>query len=175
MYDIKRLYFAEKSIVFPGWSKPDPETQVVHFDAPVEIGGVTEAGLVLHGNCKIDRPDCHVSLELRIQRQPGKHAVSIERLDWRGLDGGHSNYRAKYPYSGREVGPTHLHAFSMNYSRSEGRMRKGLRAARGLYCEPSTFEEVRTLAGKRMRINNIDVVERPNWVYTLFDGVQPDE
>lgn len=175
MSDIKRLYFSNKLVAFSGWSKPHPETGAIHFDAPIEIGGIVERGVVLHGNCLIDRPDCHVSLELRIQRQPGRRAVPIERIDWRGLDGGHSNYRARHPYSGREVNRTHVHAFSMNYSRSEQRMRKTLAAARSLYCEVGTFEEMRQLAGKRLRINNIDIVERPPWVYTLFDGVSFDE
>lgn len=120
----------------------------------------------MHGNCLLDRPDRGLSFELRIQRR----AVGVERIDWRSLDGGHSNTRASKPWTGRGVSPTHVHAFSMNYSRSEGKMRKRLKAARNFYCDFDSYELVLNIAGNRLRIKKIDVVERPNWRYNLFDG-----
>jgi hypothetical protein len=173
MHDILRLYFAEKTVRFTDWSKPNPETGVVYFDAPIEIGDVTETGVVLHGECVIDRPDCNVGFELRIQKQPGRRSVPIERLDWRSLEGGHSNVRAPRPWTGKRTSWTHVHAFTMNWSRSEKRIRGGvLKAARDLYKELDTFEDVRREAGKRLRIKNIHVVTRPEWVYNLFGGMR---
>lgn len=64
----------------------------------------------------------------------------------------------------------------MNWSRTKNAMRDGgLKAARDLYMDLGSFEEARWLAGKRLRINNIEVVARPGWVYTLFDGEHGDE
>jgi len=159
-----------KSIsVFPGWSDPEPETDYSWFDAPLEIGGVTEPGFVLHGGCYIGRPDCHVSLELRISKTPGRRMLPLERIDWRSLNGGHSNpIRKGHPGSGSRVSETHLHAFELNYSTAEGRMRgHELRYAAEIEEDLDSFESLRRFAGIRFRINNITLVTAPPWEYKL--------
>jgi hypothetical protein len=171
MATLRDIYLADKRIgFFPGRAKPEVETDYIWFDAPIEIGGVSETGLVLHGGCYAHRPDVNVSFELRISRSPGKHSVPIERFDWRDLKGGHTNPRKpRSQWSGRRVGDTHLHEFELNWSETEQRLRAGgLVFARDVDQIPQTFEEVRDLVGKRLRINNIDVVSRPDWVYDLF-------
>ncbi len=173
MASIKDIFEAEKSIgYFPGWSAPELETDYIWFDAPIEIGGVTETGLVLHGGCFANRPNVHVSFELRIARTPGRHCIPIERFDWRSLEGGHSNPRQPpSEWSGKIVSETHLHDFYLNWSERNDRMRRGgLRVAREIEEEIQDFAGVRVFAGKRLRINNIDVVEEPDWVYDLFAG-----
>jgi len=55
---------------FPGWSKPEQETGYCWFDAPLEIEGVTQHGFVLHGGCYADKPECNLTFELRINREP---------------------------------------------------------------------------------------------------------
>lgn len=161
MHDLQKIVAAEKRLsTFPGWSKPEAETQYLVFDAPIEIEGVTETGLVLHGGCFHDRPDCNVSFELRITKAPGRRCVPIERFDWRSLSGGHSNPRRKgHPLSSLILPSTHLHAFEHNYSEAERKMRAGnLRMAQEVDPEPQDFDSVRDLVGKRLRINNIDLV-----------------
>lgn len=173
MASVKEIFLADKAIgFFPGWSRPEAETDYIWFDAPIEIGGVAETGLVLHGGCFAHRPDCHVSLELRIARTPGRHCIPIERFDWRSLEGGHSNPRKpRSEWSGRRVSETHLHDFWLNWSEAEQRMRLGgLTMAREIQENVQTFQDVRAFVGNRLRINNIDVVQAPEWAYDLFSG-----
>ena len=143
------------------------------FDSPIEIDGITETGLVLHGGCYYDRPDCNVTFELRIAKTLGRRCVPIERFDWRSLEGGHSNPRRNgHPLSGMILPPTHLHAFEHNYSEADHKMRAGnLRMAQEVDPIPENFESVKDIVGKRLRINNIELVKSPDWRYDLFGGV----
>ncbi|WP_223866109.1 hypothetical protein, partial [Salipiger aestuarii] len=113
MVDVLKIFRATKEIsFFPGWSRPEAETGYVFFDAPLEIGGVTETGLVLHGGCYETYPDCNVTFELRIAKSPGQRCLPMERIDWRSLSGGHSNIRGPASeWSGAKVSDTHLHEF----------------------------------------------------------------
>ncbi|MCB1466096.1 MAG: hypothetical protein KDK08_02830 [Rhizobiaceae bacterium] len=170
---LREIYEAEKEIgYFPGWSKPEEETDYVWFDAPLEIGGVAETGLVIHGGCYAHRPDVNLTFELRIASQPGRRCIPLERLDWKSLEGGHSNKRKRCNrLAGRRVSDTHLHDFYLNWMDAEQRMQSGnLVCARDLDENLATFEDVREFAGNRLRINNIDVVSRPPWEYDFFAG-----
>lgn len=173
MATYKEIFEADKDIgYFPGWSKPEAETDYSWFDAPIEIGGVTETGLVLHGGCYAHRPDVNLTLELRFSGRPGRRCIPLERLDWRSLEGGHSNKRKRcIQLGGPRVDDSHLHDFYMNWSDEHERMQStGLPCARNLEKELESFESVREFVGIRMRINNIDIVERPPWVYDIFTG-----
>lgn len=176
MATIKDIFEAEKTIgFFPGWSEPEAETDYIWFDAPIEIHGVTETGLVLHGGCLSKRPDVHVSFELRLSKSPGRRCLPIERVDWRALDGGHSNpRRPKSEWSGKRVSETHLHDFWLNWSEAEARMRLGgLQIAREIEEDVESIEKLILFVGKRLKINNINVVDRPPWVYDLFSRGRP--
>ena len=173
MATLKEIYEADKDIgFFPGWSKPEEETDYVWFDAPLEIGGVAETGLVLHGGCFAHRPDVHLTFELRIASQPGKRCIPLERLDWRSLEGGHSNKRKRCNrLAGRRVPETHLHDFYLNWIDDPGRMQAGgLLCAREIVENLKTYEDVREFTGNRNRINNIEVVSEPPWEYDFFAG-----
>ncbi len=173
MATLKEIFEAEKEIgFFPGWSKPEDETDYVWFDAPLEIDGVAETGLVLHGGCYSRRPEVNVSLELRISSQPGRRCVPLERLDWRSLEGGHTNSRDRCRrLAGGRVSDTHLHGFDLNWLDEHGRMQSGnLPCATDIGQELQDFESVRQFVGNRLRINNIGVVDRPPWVYDFFIG-----
>lgn len=173
MATAQEIFTAEKSIgLFPGWSEPEADSGYSWFNAPLEIGGITEAGLTLQGGCYPARPERHVNFELRVARRGNNKHLAIERLDWRPLDLGHSNPRnSNSPLAGVRVEGTHLHAFELNWSETEQRMRKGnLRIAKSIPEPLQEFEELRAYVGKRLNINNIDVVTRPPWVYDLFSG-----
>jgi hypothetical protein len=171
MADLERLAKAAKDIsYFPGWSKPEVDTSYTWFDAPLEIDGVTETGLVLHGGCFANRPDCHVTFELRVSRaSTGNKCFPLSRVDWRALTG-HSNPRFRgHRLSGARLGDTHIHAFELNWDSVQHRMlRPGLRFAQDIGPPPNDFEELLQFAGNSLRINNIGVVSRPPWVYDLF-------
>lgn len=160
-----------KSIsVFPGWADPEPETNYVWFNAPLEIGGVTEPGLVLHGGCYIHRPDCNVTFELRLGRATLHRAVALERIDWRSLQGGHTNQR-RHGGDGGRVSWTHVHLFGLNWIDTRGRMRAGnLPLAKDIDEQLNDFADVLEFTGKQFKINNIGVVSEPGWEYGLDLG-----
>ncbi len=155
---------------FPGWSDPEPETGYIWFDSELEIGGVTEQSFVLHGGCYHDRPDLNVTFELRVGRSGSTGRIPLVRMDWRSLNGSHSNPRkGNSIWRGKMVSDTHLHAFELNWLPDERRMRGGnLRLAREIDEALQTFDEVREFVGKQFRINNIALVQEPPWVYTML-------
>ncbi|MBF0306511.1 MAG: hypothetical protein HQL41_12775 [Alphaproteobacteria bacterium] len=167
------VVLAEKSIaVFPGWSVPEKGSGAVWFDAPLEIGGVVEPGLVLHGTALLYAPDCNVALELVARGTLTRKRIPLTRIDWRSLRGGHSNQRGRNcgEWSRVRVGHTHIHPFDMNWVVQEERMRGvNLPCAKPIDRALHTFEDVSAYSGKELRINNIDIVTRPKWDYDLFD------
>jgi hypothetical protein len=167
------IFGADKAIArFPGWSQPEPETGYVWFDAPLEIGGVVEPNLLLHGGAMINHPDEHVTFELKASG-PRLRAIPIARLDWRSLAGTHSNKKRKgWPLYGKTCSFSHFHGFDLNWMDDRKRMRPGnLPQADDFEQQIQTFEELRELAGNLLRISNISIVSRPPWEYNLFrDG-----
>lgn len=164
-----------KSIAaFSGWSTPEADTDYSWFNAPLEIDGVVEPGLVLHGGCYADQPDRHVSLELRITRLPGRRQRPLERIDWRSLNGGHTNQRrSNCPkgFAGKRVSNSHVHAFEMNWDPEAERMKDDdLPYADDIAEELESFEQLLRYAAKRFRINNINLVLTPPWAHTLRLG-----
>jgi hypothetical protein len=171
MHPLQALAEAEKAIsAFAGWSEPEAETGYMWFDAPLEIGGVTEPGFVLHGGCLRFQPDCNVALEIRINKRPGRRCVPMMRACWRSLKGGHTNPRRDGArLSGvRVASSTHLHSFAENWWPDRQRMREGnLRFAEPVEQEMQSFTAFRDYVGKQFRINNIAVVTVPEWEYRL--------
>lgn len=167
---IPDLYRADKRLsIWTGWSAPEPETGYCWFDAPLEIGGVVEAGFVLHGGSYKFHPDKHVTFELKVARPGVRRKIPLARVDWRSLTGGHSNRRGPaLPWAGKRVGDSHVHGFDINWLESEGRMRTDLSQAEPIPEEIQSFESLREYAGILFRISNIDIVERPDWEYGLL-------
>lgn len=174
MAALPKLVAPEKAIAaFPGWSDPDPETGYIHFNAPIEIDGVVEPGLILHGGCYIDKPTASITFELRIGRRPGRSIVPLERIDWRSLQGGHTNQR-KNGGDGKRLSDSHIHAFDLNWLAEKGKLRNGnLPLAMDIPERLEDFSALRAFVGKMLRINNIDVVVEPSWEYNLDLGSNP--
>jgi hypothetical protein len=167
------LFHADKALAtFPGWSQPEAETGFMWFMAPLEIGGVVETDFVLFGGCCANLPDKNVLFELRVGAPGNNRRIPLARIDWRSVQGGHSNRRRKgKEWSGKRVGATHYHAFESNWSVIHQRMRgKNLPQAVGLEEEPQSFESLRKVVGNLFKINNIGIVSRPPWEYNLFDN-----
>lgn len=170
MHPLQALAEAEKTLsVFPGWSEPEGETGYLWFDAPLDVGGVTEQGFVLHGGCYRYQPDRNVTFEVRVSKIPGRRCIPLMRTCWRSLKGGHTNpLRRDHPLSGKRVGPTHVHPFHANWLPDRERMRAGnLPFAEAIGQDFQSFTIFRDYAGNRFRINNIGVVTVPNWEYRL--------
>lgn len=155
----------------PTWSEPEPETDYVWFDVPIIVNGFVESGIVFHGGCYRAHVDRHVTFELRSIN--GRRKTPLQRIDWRSVSGGHRNkVRDGSPVSGKRLGDTHIHAFELNYSQAEDRMRgTNLHMADNIAEEIQSFESLRDFAGRAFFITNIHVVSTPPWAYNLFqDG-----
>lgn len=161
---------AEKRIErFAGWATQNPVTGSLFFSSELSIGGVIERGLILQGVCFRRRPDRAVTFEIYASDPPRPKRVPLMRLCWRSARRGHSNYRR--PPGGNlpsRTDPTHIHPFDVNWDAGGKRMLKAnLPLADNVPRLLETFEEARAYVGEAFRINNIDVVERPEWVYEL--------
>jgi len=173
MDELPSLAHSEKRLSrIPSWSEPEADTAYCWFDVPLEIAGIVERGFELRGGCYSNRPDCHVTFEIRATATGGRTRIPLMRVDWRSLNGGHKNpVRKNSPWSGRRVPDTHLHDFDLNWLPDTGRMRAGnLRIARPIEEPLETFEELRKYVGKCFNISNIDIVPVPPWVYDLLSG-----
>lgn len=168
---LSRLLAASKRIPFAHeWAKPDSPDGYARYLVPLEVEGVLETSVTLTVGTYIHRPDRHVTFELSVRGMSGQRQIRIDRVDWRDIKGGHSNPRAcRGPWSGRRVPASHAHSFDLNWVEAESRMRRGkLPCAEPLEPEPQSYEELRSVIGRRLNINNIDVVPRPPWEYDLF-------
>jgi len=153
------------------WTKPDPDDGYVRYSVPLDIEGITEAGLTLSGGAYARCPDRHVTFEMAVAGVNGPRRTRLARVDWRSLKGGHSNPRGKCPgpWDGMRVPETHYHSFELNWVESERRMKKGrLPCAMPISESPQTFEALRAFVGLHFRINNIGIVFPPGWEYDLF-------
>lgn len=165
------LVNATKQIAqFPGWQDAEPETGYMWFDAPIDIAGVVQDGVFLHGGCYRYAPEKHVTFELFARSQSGRRKIPLNRVDWRSLNGGHSNPRRPgSPVSGLRVSATHFHDFELNWIPLESRMRgRDLSQARNIDEELQSFESLREFVRRSFRITNMDVVLPPKWEYKLL-------
>jgi hypothetical protein len=170
MTDLPGLYHARKSIVyFPGWSRPEDETGYMTFSAPLLIGGVVEEGFNFHGGCYWRHPDKNVTFEIALGRTETRRRVELVRLEWRSLQGGHSNKRGRPSHLPKRTRATHIHSFELNYNSAAHKMRgDNLPLAEDIDESLESFEELLSFVGRRFNIANVDIVERPGWEYVLF-------
>lgn len=171
---LRDLVIVEKSLTRPvGWLTPDPADGVTRFSVPLDIGGVTEAGLTLDGVARAHHPDESVTFELAFTDTRSGKRIRLMRVDWRSLQDGHSNSRRKCastPWAGVRLPRTHFHSFEMNYVEAENRMRRGnnLPCAEPIDPPLESFEELRKFVGTTFKIKDIELVPPPAWVYDLF-------
>ncbi len=168
--DFPGLIHCQKVIAsFSGWSKPEEETGYMIFSAPLSIAGAAETAFNLHGGCYWRHADKNVTFELVLGKTPTRRRVVLKRIEWRSLQGGHSNKRGRPPGLIRRTEATHCHEFDLNYVSDLRRMRGGnLPFADNIRPEIETFEQLREFVGRRLNIQNIGVVAIPDWEYGLF-------
>ncbi|WP_158287914.1 hypothetical protein [Falsiroseomonas bella] len=171
MHPFQRLAAAEKRIpIEPTWSPPDADTEYCWIDAPLEIGGSVEPGLILHVGFLRYRPDCNVTFEVRVSTNLARRRIPLMRIDWKALSGGHTNQpRHGTEWAGRRVGDTHNHAFVLNWHETQARMKRhNLPVAMPIAESLQDFSALRTYVGREFKISNIDTVPVPGWEYKLL-------
>jgi len=174
MHPFQIIANADKAISrFPGWSKADDEDDYSHFQAPLSINDMTEAGLFLEGGTYAHIPDQNVCFEVVLLTHGGAKRHKLMRVDWRSLKGGHTNQR-RFDCPGecpKRTGDTHFHSFDINWRKAEQKLRSPrLPCAVDIEDNLQSFEELRSFVGKHFRIKNIDLVLPPEWEYTFQYG-----
>jgi hypothetical protein len=152
------------------WSAADPADNAMGFLAPLEVDGVTIAGLALRGVCYQHRPDEAVMLQMEAATPGLRTRVPLVRLDWRPATGGHKNpQRGLDLHAKKFIAGSHLHPFELNWILATEVMRTGnLPFATAVNPDPGTFEEVLDLVGNMFRISNIRLIETPSWSRRLL-------
>ena len=108
--------------------------------------------------------------DFRVSRTPGRHHISLHRLDWRALRG-HTNPRVgASAWNGKTVSDTHFHDFDINWDAAKGRFyRPRLRLAREIDPPvPQSFDEVLDWVSREFRIGNLEIIDPPPWVGRLI-------
>lgn len=140
---------------------------------PLEIDGFVEEGFFLRACATASLPDRDVLFQLEY------HGVAIPggtgplaRLEWNTLRP-HNN-KGKGPEELRFIDqiPTHFHSFEDNWSESEGAMKgDNLPIARPVFQTIQSFTDCVFFVGNLFRINNMQVVKTPDWVYEFDLGM----
>jgi hypothetical protein len=140
------------------------------FLTPLEVDGVTIAGLALRGVCYQHRPDEAVMLQMEAAMPGLRTRVPLVRLDWRPATGGHKNpRRGPDLHAKRFITGSHLHPFELNWLFAAEVMRTGnLPFATAVSPDPNDFAEVLDLVGSVFRISNISLIETPSWSRKLL-------
>ncbi len=164
--------------LFTGWQTTGHEASTAWFEVALEIDGIVEPSVTLHGEARADMPDMSVGFEIYFRYPNSKRKVALARLDWKSWKGGHTNKRKRgWPEpERRRVGETHFHAFELNWHPEKKKLRRGdLPVAAEIDGELQSFESARAMAGFLLRISNIDLVTRPPWRYIESqDGLYTD-
>ena len=159
---------ADKALSAPvHWTDTDGD---LRFTATLEIGGITEEGLLLFGRATASMPDAAVTLGLRWTGAPGRYR-HFDRLDWRPVDA-HTN---------KGVGPVHLrfrliegthhHRLGQNAALEMGLLRamaENLPIAEPVLPEPVSWEAFLAIAAQRWRIHDLVNTPYPPWQYGLL-------
>jgi hypothetical protein len=166
--DLPSLHSATKLFSSPpDWVKRDKDNVVLI--APLEIDGVTVAGLQFRATILRTRPDECVTFQLEYFPPRGTpKGGPIARIEWRPLR----------PHNNKMIGPkelqnvlqtgTHHHQFEMNWRHNKSLVNKGiLKLSCPIEPEPS-YDELLAFTGKEFRIQNIDLTPVPPWEGSLF-------
>jgi hypothetical protein len=90
------------------------------------------------------------------------------RIDWRRMSG-HSNIRARPPDLPSRVSETHYHSFDLNFNPNTSKMRGNNLPLADECSEPlDDFEALCAYVGRAFKINNMNLVPRPQWKYDLL-------
>lgn len=167
---LRELVEAEKSLaVAAEWTKRDRRLE---FVAALEIDGLVEEGFQFRANALEALPDREVVFQLEYHglRIPGGTGP-LARLEWNSLRPHNNKGRGPWKLRWLDLKPSHVHHFDDNWNEASGAMlRDNLPIARPITEPIQGFTECLGFVGNLFRINNIELVKTPEWVYALDLG-----
>lgn len=138
------------------------------FEVPLELDGVTIAGLRLRGKASRIAPDEDYMLQL--EYCPGrKRGGPLDRIDWRPFHTHENKGRGPALYRFMRIEGSHHHQFELNWHEPERRMLTGnLPVAVPLTPQINTPRELFEFAEDWFRIAGLRRCPLPRWQGTLF-------
>jgi hypothetical protein len=169
---LRELVEAEKSLaVTADWTKRGRRLELV---SPLDIDGLVEEGFLFRANALEALPDREVVFQLEYHgvRIPGGTGP-LARFEWNSLRPHNNKGRGPLELRFVDQQPTHVHRFEDNWNEASGAMLKdNLPIARPVIQPIQGFNECLEIVGNLFRINNIDIVKTPEWVYALDLGIR---
>lgn len=165
---LQELAYAEKSLnSAPVWDDKI-NNQYFQFCAPLSVDGTFPEGLQLRATALKVHFDRGVLFQLEID-PPGYKARQIARVEWRPIKGHRNRPIGPPELHFMEISGTHYHPFDLNFLEDENRMRSGnLPVARPIEPDFQSFKELIDFVGLEFRINNMELVQPPEWEADLF-------
>ena len=143
-FELPDIVAAEKTLATTGrWAVRDPRgnSNWLTFVAPLEIDGVTIAGLRLRGTAIISLPDEAVCFQLEYHR-PRQHGSALARIEWRPLKGHNNKGLGPKEYRFIETKGCHYHPFDLNWNEASKQLRR------------ATFQSQCQLSNRRRALSN---------------------
>jgi len=160
--DLKEYFEAEKLLSrHPSWIPADRNS--LRLSVPLDIDGITTAGLDFCAYAMTELPDEEVVVQLQYKPAKGR-SFPFCRIEWRPIRDHSNNGKGPPELKLLKFRSTHIHPFDLNSDPSNGRMRgHNLPIAVPIKKEPKDWKEFLDLTGKEFRISNVDWVPLPPW------------
>lgn len=158
---------AEKTLSGPVDWVPDHSN--LRFAIALDIDGITEAGMLLHGRARFFPPERDITLGLS-WKDPSGQGGNFERLDWRPI----------HAHNNKGLGPTehrfiliegiHRHCLAANAALAMGMRRamaERLPVAMPVEPDPPDWSSLLALAAHFWNLQGIVHISPPPWQYDL--------
>jgi hypothetical protein len=168
MADIPTLMAASKTLTAsPKWVGQGDQFR---FVSTFEVGGVTQEGIWLRGQCVRTIADRQLMFQIEFQRHSPKDRVPAARIDW----------RPAKPHTNKNIGPAPYrllviegsmhHRFDLNWPLGIERMlAQNLPIAVPLEPDPVDYKALLKMVGKVFKVKGLDKLAPPEWEPRMFE------
>ncbi|GHC63198.1 hypothetical protein GCM10007315_29200 [Gemmobacter tilapiae] len=166
--DLDSFYVAQKELAInPDWVVT-ARKDYADLVSPLDIDGVTMAGLAFRARARIELPDRQVAFQLEYSPSTSQpKGGPICRLDWRPFQA-HNNKNCGPPeYRMIAIRGTHLHDFHLNWAYSPKRVRNGILDI-AVPVADMPFEKALEFVEKQFRIKGVALLPPPPWSARLI-------
>ncbi len=135
--------------------------------SPLDIDGVTIAGLQLRMTAKLHLPDESVMAQLEYHPPKGK-PQQLVRAEWRPLSPHNNKNRGPEEWRMREFRRTHVHRFSDNWFEAEDRMRGNNLPIAIPIQDIDSYNKFLDICREELNIENMSIAPLPPWRPTML-------